>query len=159
MDVIVSVDKNWAIGRDGQLLFHLSADLRRFRALTLGHTVLLGRKTLSSFPGGLPLPGRRSVVLSSCDIPGAQTVHSLHDLLDAADDHSFLIGGGSVYAALLDRCSRAYVTHVDAAVPDADTWFPPLDQLPHWSVESAEPPISQDGLSFRFVTWINHLPQ
>ena len=159
MNAIVVVDSNWAIGREGQLLFSLPTDMKRFRQLTLGSTVLLGRKTLESFPGGKPLPKRRNVVLTSRDLQteGVDCVRSLEALRSAgqAAENAFVIGGGSVYAALLPSCRRVYVTKVDAAVQGADTWFPNLDQLPGWEIEAVSDPVTENGLTFRFVDYFN----
>ena len=103
MNAIVVVDQKWAIGREGGLLFSLPTDMKRFRALTLNGTVILGRKTLDTFPGGRPLPKRRNIVIShqtDLEIEGAELVGSLEEALKAAgdleDDHLWVIGGGSV---------------------------------------------------------------
>ena len=161
MNVIVAVDQNWAIGKEGDLLFHLRGDMKRFRRMTTGKTVLLGRKTLESFPGEKPLPNRRNVVLTSGNRqqPGAEIVHTMKELADAAsddpEDDVFVIGGGSVYAALLSRCRRAYITRVEAVDRDADTFFPNLDKLPGWEVERTSEPLTEDGITYRFVDYIN----
>ena len=104
MQAIVAVSRSWGIGKDGQLLFHISADLQRFKALTTGHTVVMGRKTLQSLPGGRGLPNRRSLVLTrqeSFTPERAETVHSLAELLALAGDEAFVIGGQEVYEQLL----------------------------------------------------------
>ena len=111
MNVIVAVDQNWAIGRDGDQLAYLSEDLKRFKNLTLGHPVILGRKTLSTFPGGRPLKGRRNLILSrNPDFApeGSEVFGSLEAVLRAAPEDTFVIGGASVYHALLDRCDRLH---------------------------------------------------
>ena len=160
MNAIVVVDENWGIGRDGALLFSLPTDMKRFRTLTLGGTVLMGRKTLESFPGGRPLPKRRNVVLSTGleAIEGAELVHSMDALRLAAEgedpERVFVIGGGSVYAALLPYCRRALVTRAEAC-GDADTFFPNLDKLPGWEVEKESEPITENGITYRFVDYIN----
>ena len=131
MKLIVAVDRSWAIGREGDQLLYLSADLRRFKELTLGGTVILGRKTLATFPGGRPLKGRRNLILSrSPDFAPewAEVFRSVEELLAAAPEDSFVIGGESVYRALLPYCTTAYVTKIDAAFP-ADRFFPDLDAL------------------------------
>ncbi|MCI2057819.1 MAG: dihydrofolate reductase [Oscillibacter sp.] len=161
MDAIVAVDRNWAIGKDGKLLFSLPTDIRRFRSLTLGGTVLMGRKTLDSFPGGRPLPGRRNVVLSTNMEPmeGLEIVRTPAALLGAVSgmptDHVFVIGGGSVYTALLRYCKRVFLTRVDAAADTPDTFFPNLDKLPGWEVEKTGEPVSENGLTYRFVDYVN----
>ncbi len=165
MNCIVVVDGRWAIGRDGGLLFSLPTDMKRFRALTLGGTVILGRKTLDSFPGGKPLPQRRNIVIThkaDFDRSGAEIVSSPQAALtaaaDVAPDKLWVIGGGSVYTALLSKCKRAYVTRVDAVQEDADTFFPNLDKLPDWEVEHVSEPISENGLTYRFIDYVHTKP-
>lgn len=162
MNAIVVVDRNWAIGQDGDLLFSLPTDMRRFRSLTLGGTVILGRKTLDSFPGGKPLPKRRNIVIThnaDFDRDGAEIAASPRDALAMAagtgDDALWIIGGGSVYTALLSKCRRVYLTKVDAVVEGADTFFPNLDKLPGWEVEAVGEPVEENGLTYRFVDYIN----
>lgn len=155
MNLIVAVDQNWAIGRDGDQLCYLKEDLKRFKELTLGHTVILGRKTLATFPGGRPLKGRDNLILSrdpDFTAEGGQVFHDIDALLAAAPDDSFVIGGESVYKALLPYCDTAYVTKIDHAFP-ADAFFPDLDADPAWEVAQTEPPIEQDGLTYRYVTY------
>ena len=119
MTAIVCVSQSWGIGRDGALLFRISADHKRFRALTVGKTVILGHKTLDTFPGGKPLKDRRNIVLShrDLDVPGAEIAHSFDAAAALGGDDAIVIGGASVYMALLSRCDRVYVTKVDA-----DSW-------------------------------------
>ena len=136
MNVIVAVDRNWAIGKGGDQLVYIPADLKHFKALTTGHPVILGRKTMATFPGGRPLKGRPNLILSrNPDFApeGAEVYPDLEALLDRAPEDSFVIGGASVYSALLDRCDTAYVTKIDAEYP-ADCWFPDLDQDPAWEI-------------------------
>lgn len=156
MNVIVAVDRNWAIGRDGDQLVYLAEDLRRFKSLTLGHPVILGRKTLATFPGGRPLKGRRNLILSrSPDFAteGAEVFPDLEALLAAAPEDAFVIGGASVYAALLDRCDTAYVTKIENAFPEADRFFPDLDARPEWHVAEEGPELEEKGVRFRYVTY------
>lgn len=162
MNAIAVVDQNWAIGRDSGLLFSLPTDMRRFRALTLEGTVILGRKTLDSFPGGKPLPRRRNIVVTrnrAFTREGAETAPSpeaaLNLVSETPEDRLWVIGGGSIYRALLPRCRRVYLTKVDAAAEDADTFFPNLDQLPGWVVEAVGEPMEENGLIYRFVEYIN----
>ena len=156
MNLIVAVDRSWAIGRDGDQLCYISADLKRFQALTTGHTVILGRKTLATFPGGRPLKNRRNLILSRTPgfaPEGAQVFSGLEELLAEAEEDSFVIGGASVYRALLPRCDTAYVTKIDAAFPGADAFFPDLDADPHWVAAEEGEPLEQEGLAFRYVTY------
>ena len=155
MQAIVAVDENWGIGREGQLLFHLKADLARFRALTVGHTVIMGRKTLLSLPGGRPLPKRRNIVLSrdpSFAPQGTETAHSAEEAARMAEKDAFCIGGGSVYRQLLPWCDRIYVTRVFASAA-ADTFFPDLDSDPRWSVAEQSEIMEENGLRFQYVTY------
>ncbi len=156
MNVIVAVDRNWAIGRDGDQLIYLPEDLKRFKALTTGHPVVLGRKTLATFPGGRPLKGRRNLILSRDPAfapEGAEVFRDLETLLAAAPEDSFVIGGASVYAALLDRCDTAYVTKIEQSFPGADCFFPDLDARPDWRVEEEGPELEDQGVRFRYVTY------
>ena len=155
MNAIVAVDEGWAIGKDGDQLVYIPEDLKRFKALTTGHPVILGRKTLATFPGGRPLKGRRNLILSHnpdfCP-EGAEVYDSLEKLLAAAPADSFVIGGASVYQALLDHCDTVYVTKIDAAWP-ADAWFPDLDEREEWTVTETEGPFEHEGLAYRYVTY------
>ena len=162
MNAIVAVDTNWAIGCQGDLLFSLPTDMRRFRSLTMGGTVILGRKTLDSFPGGKPLPKRRNIVITrNTDFAreGVEVVSSPQAALELAadteDDKLWVIGGGSVYTALLSRCKRVYLTKVDNAAPEADTFFPNLDKLPGWEVERVSEDVEENGCTYRFVDYVN----
>ena len=104
MNVIVAVDQNWAIGKDGDQLVYLSEDLKRFKSLTTGHPVILGRKTLATFPGGRPLKGRRNLILSrNTDFApeGAEEFSDVEPLRAAAPEDAFVIGGAAVYRQLL----------------------------------------------------------
>lgn len=155
MNLIAAVDRNWAIGKGGDQLVYLRTDLKRFQALTTGHAVILGRKTLATFPGGRPLKNRRNLVLSrdpDFRPEGAEVFPTLEALLAAAPEDAFVIGGGSVYRALLDRCSTAYITKLDAAWP-ADTWLPDLDALPEWQVAEEGEELEENGVRFRYVTY------
>ena len=155
MQAIVAVSRSWGIGKDGQLLFRISADLQRFKALTTGHTVVMGRKTLQSLPGGRGLPNRRSLVLTrqeSFTPERAETVHSLAELLALAGDEAFVIGGQEVYEQLLPYCTQAYVTKVFADVP-ADAFFPNLDEDPLWRAVSTGEMQEENGLIFQYVEY------
>ena len=155
MNMIVAVDRNWAIGKDGDQLVYIPADLKRFKALTMGHPVILGRKTLATFPGGRPLKGRRNLILSRNPAfapEGAEVYPDAQALLAQAPEDAFVIGGASVYRDLLERCDTVYVTKIDAEYP-ADCWFPDLDENPAWAVTEESEPQEHEGLSFRYVTY------
>lgn len=155
MKLIVAVDRNWAIGYRGELLARVSADLKRFKTLTLGHPVLLGRKTLATFPGGRPLTGRENFILSTDPdfrVEGAVVLRSVEEARARCPEDTFVIGGAQIYRALLNGCDTAYVTKLDADFP-ADTWFPNLDALPGWGIAEEEGPFAEDSLAFRYVTY------
>lgn len=155
MNLIVAVDENWAIGKNGDQLVYLSEDLKRFKALTTGHPVILGRKTLATFPGGRPLKGRRNLILSGTmkEAPeGAEVFSTTEDLLAAAPEDAFVIGGASVYGQLLPWCDTAYVTKIHRTF-SADCFFPNLDADPDWEAVEVSAPLEQDGISFRYVTY------
>lgn len=162
MNAIAVVDRRWAIGRGGKLLFSLPADMRRFRSLTLDGTVIMGRRTLESFPGGRPLPRRRNIVITHdpASLPGGVEPASSPEEAVAlagglAAEDLWLIGGGSVYAALLHQCRRVYLTWVDAQAEGADAFFPDLDELPGWAIENTGGWIEENGLRFRFLQYFN----
>ena len=160
MNVIVAVDENWAIGKGGDQLIYLPEDLKRFKALTTGHPVILGRKTLATFPGGRPLKGRRNLILSRTmdrAPEGAEVYPDLEGLLARAPEDAFVIGGASVYRMLLDRCDTAYVTKIHASWP-ADSWFPDLDRDPAWEVAEEEEPLEHEGIRFHYVTYRRRPP-
>jgi len=126
--IIAAVGRNRAIGSRGTLPWHISEDLKRFKRLTTGYAVLMGRKTWESI--GRPLPGRRNVVLSSSPLAGVETYASAADALRAlaTTERVFVIGGGNVYAQFLERADELYLTLVDRDV-EADTFFPPYEHL------------------------------
>ena len=155
MNVIVAVDENWAIGKDGDQLCYIPADLKRFQKLTTGHPVLLGRKTLATFPGGRPLKNRRNLILSGqTDFApeGGEVFHTLEAALAAAPADTFVIGGESVYRQALDRCDTAYVTKIQKSFP-ADRYFPNLDADPAWTITETEGPYEHEGLTYFYVTY------
>lgn len=140
MNLIVNADKNWGIGKDNQLLVHIPNDMKMFRQTTTGKVVVMGRKTLESFPNGMPLPKRTNIVLTTdqdYDGRGAVVVHSTEELFEELkkydDEDIFIIGGESIYRMMLPFCDTAYVTRLDYAY-DADTYFPDLDELEEWKV-------------------------
>ena len=141
MNLIVNVDKNWAIGNKNKLLVSIPADMKFFRETTTGNVVVMGRKTLESFPGGQPLKNRTNIVLTRdahYQVKGAVVVHSLEELLEELkqypDESIYVIGGESVYRMMLPYCTEAYVTKTDHAY-DADTYFPNLDEEEDWILE------------------------
>ncbi|WP_052338453.1 dihydrofolate reductase [Luteimonas huabeiensis] len=157
--LIAALDRNRAIGRDNALLWHLPDDLKRFKALTLGKPVLMGRKTAESI--GRALPGRRNLVLTrSGRVPfeGMEAVESLDAALAraAADGAQALcaIGGGEVYALALPRAEALHLTHVETTVADADAFFPPWDARA-WEAVSRTPHAAdaRHAFAFEFVDY------
>ena len=142
MRAIVAVDKNWGIGYKGQLLIAIPEDLKNFKQLTIGKTIIYGRKTLETFPKRKPLPGRRNIILSTdttLEVENAEIAHSKHELeeliKDIPTEEVCLIGGASVYAQYIDMCDEAIVTFIDKAF-DADVYFPNLDEIEGWFLET-----------------------
>lgn len=140
MNLIVAVDKNWAIGNKNKLLASIPADMKFFREKTTGHVVVMGRKTLESFPNGLPLKKRTNIVLTGnreYQVKDAILVHTLEEMLEELKKYDseelFVIGGESVYRMLLPYCDTAYVTKIDHAY-EADTYFPNLDEMDEWEM-------------------------
>lgn len=155
MNMIVAVDENWAIGKDGDQLIYIPADLKHFKALTTGHAVILGRKTLATLPGGRPLKGRRNLILSrSPDFApeGTEVFRDLDSLLAEAPADAFVIGGASVYELLLAHCDTVYVTKIQDSFP-ADCYFPNLDQRPEWQIAEESPEQEDGGTRFHYVTY------
>jgi dihydrofolate reductase len=146
ISIIVAVSTDWGIGKDNELLWHISEDLKRFKRLTTGKTVIMGKKTWYSLPKR-PLPGRRNIVLT--DIPdeiidGSETVYSIEDALGrcSKDEEAFVIGGGSIYRQFMPKADRLYITHVHTKAP-ADIYFPEID-LKIWKVvEEEDFPVSE----------------
>lgn len=155
MQAVVCISENWGIGADGELLFHLSADMRRFRALTLGKTVIFGSRTLKTFPGGKPLAERRNIVLTRSEAPieGAELAHTREDALALAGPDGVVIGGASIYTLLLPYCDSVKVTKVFAA-PKADSFFPNLDNHPDWRRESESEVMEENGLKFQYIDYV-----
>ncbi|MCD8188792.1 MAG: dihydrofolate reductase [Clostridiales bacterium] len=155
LKLIAAVARDGGIGWRGGLLFSIPEDLRRFKTLTTGKTVVMGRGTLDSLPGGRPLKGRRNLVLTRdrafCR-DGVEAFHSLPELLAAlaAEDEAWVIGGAAVYEQLLPCCGALYLTEVDAA-PPADRFFPPLDE--GWRLAGATDWRETDGLPYRFCRY------
>lgn len=156
ISIIVAVANNNAIGRKGDLLFHISADLRRFKEITMGHPIIMGRKTFESFPKG-PLPGRQNIVItrqSDYRHEGITVVGSFSDALTAASgaDEAFVIGGGEIYREAIKHASKIYLTEIDADVTDADTFFPEINPNEwHKTEESEWIEDERTGARYRFI--------
>lgn len=140
MNLIVAVDKNWAIGCNNRLLVSVPSDMKFFRETTMGKVVVMGRKTLESFPGGQPLKNRTNIVITSDSdykVKDAIVVPSIEaaveELKKYEEEDIYVIGGESIYRQMLPYCKTAYVTKIDHAY-DADTFFPNLDEMEGWKL-------------------------
>ncbi len=162
--IYVAVAKNGVIGRDGDMPWKLSTDLKRFKAMTLGKPVVLGRKTLDSF-GGRPLPGRPHMVVTrnaDLKVEGVETAYSLQDGLKRADEIATqtgaaevaVLGGGEIYRQAIELADVLYVTHVEAEIADGDTFFPAIDPAVFEKGEELFLPAGEkDNYPTRFVTY------
>lgn len=130
--LVACVDKNFGLGYKNNLLFHIPADLKNFRALTLNHTIIFGRKTLATFPNQQPLDGRRNIILSRSlkKISGAEVVKSIEELFSVLDTSqgNFIIGGAEIFDELIPYATEIFLTVVDAKI-NADAFFPPVDEF------------------------------
>ena len=159
MNIIVAADKNWGIGKDNKLLVSIPADMKFFRETTTGNVVVMGRKTLESFPGGLPLKRRTNIVLTkdvNYQVKDAVLVHSVEELLEELkkydSENVYVIGGDSVYQQLLPYCDIAHGTKIDYAY-EADSYFPNLDEDPQWEVTASSEEQTYFDLEYTFVKY------
>lgn len=141
ISIIVAVAENYAIGKKGDLLCHMPADLKHFKTITSGNTVMMGERTFLSLPKH-PLPNRRNIVLTDVKgktFDGAETVYSLDEMVAQVnpEEEAFVIGGGMVYRQMMERADKLYITHIHHSWPDADTFFPEIDPKV-WKQLSAE---------------------
>ncbi|WP_130861389.1 dihydrofolate reductase [Bacilliculturomica massiliensis] len=166
MKAIVVADENWAIGKDGGLLIHLPGDLKYFKEKTLGGVVVMGRATLESLPGGRPLPGRETIVLSRDaklrerlagqeNVSVAGSVEELRDELvrRGMEDAAFAAGGEQVYRQLLPMCDEVYVTKIARKFEGADCFFPELSEENGWRLTWEDEPRQENGVSYRFTVY------
>ena len=161
MNLIVAVDKNWAIGYKGKLLISIPEDMKFFRETTTGHTVVMGKNTLLSFPNSKPLKNRNNIVIAlekDFTVEGATTVYSIEEALEEIkkydSDDVYVIGGGSIYKQLLPYCDKAYITYIDHSY-SADTFFPNLDEDDNFELVEQSDPVVDNGIEIRFTTYIN----
>lgn len=159
MNIIVNADKNWAIGKNNSLLVRIPADMKYFRQMTEGNIVVMGRKTLESFPGGQPLKNRVNVVLTTdknYKVKDTVIVHSVEEMVEELKKYNsedvYVIGGESIYRQLLPYCTKAYVTKIDHAY-DADTYFPDLDADPEWEMTKISDEQTYFDLEYVFVIY------
>lgn len=159
MNLIAAVDRNWAIGYKNELLVRIPEDQKWFRETTTGKAVIMGRKTLESFPNKSPLKNRLNVVITSdmnYSVPGAIVVHSIDEAVEAvrdyADDDVYVIGGESIYRQMLPLCSTAHITKVDYAY-QADAHFPDLDKEEGWKITETSDERTYFDIIYEFVKY------
>ena len=159
MNLIVAVDKNWGIGKNNKLLVSIPSDMKFFRNETNGKVVVMGRKTLESFPNGMPLKNRTNIVLTrdqNYQVKDTIVVHDIPELLEELkkypDDQIYVIGGGKVYEELLPYCNVAHVTKIDFAF-EADTYFPDLDKMEEWQMTATSDEQTYFDLEYSFVKY------
>ena len=160
ISIIVAIAENYAIGKKGDLLCHLPADLKHFKDITSGKTVMMGERTFFSLPKH-PLPTRRNIVLT--DVPGktfegAEVAYSIEDLrmkIEELNEEAFVIGGGMVYRQMMPLADKLYITHIHHSWEDADTFFPEIKDS-EWALESAEKHYADDKnpYDFTFCTYV-----
>ena len=159
MNLIVAADENWGIGYKNELLIRIPADMKMFREETTGKIVVLGRKTLETFPGGQPLKNRTNIILSSksdFQVKGARVVHSLEELLEELEKYSakdiYIIGGESIYRQMLPYCTTAHVTRIDRSY-QADAFFPNLDKEEGWQITARSEEQSYFDTTYSFIKY------
>ena len=162
MNIIAAVDNNWAIGYQNELLVRIPNDHKHFRMETQGKVVVLGRKTLETFPQGLPLAERKNIILSrdtSYQVKNAAVVHSIPQLLEMlsgyASEDIYIIGGESIYCQMLPYCDVAHITKIDHSYA-ADRYFPNLDELPGWHITQDSEEQTYFDLEYRFLKYEKH---
>ena len=159
MNLIVAVDKNWAIGFQNRLLVRIPADQRFFRETTTGKVVIMGRKTLESFPGGEPLKNRTNIVITrkaDYQKKGVLTARSIEEALSLCEGYAsediYVIGGEEIYRQMLPYCDVAHVTKIDYAY-QADAYFPNLDEDPEWEITADSEEQTYYDLEFYFYRY------
>lgn len=159
MNVIAAVDNHWAIGHKNELLVRIPNDQKMFREETTGKVVVLGRKTLETFPNGLPLKNRTNIILSrnpDYSVKDAIVVHTIEELLEALkpyqEEEVYIIGGQTIYEQMLPYCKVAHITKIDHTY-DADAFFPNLDQSPEWKVTGESDEHTYFDLEYQFIRY------
>lgn len=159
MNLIAAVDENWAIGNKNQLLVSIPADMKFFRETTVNKVVVMGRKTLESFPGGQPLKKRTNIVLTrdkNYKVKDAIVVHSVEALLEELkkydEEEVYVIGGDSIYRQMLPYCKLAHITRIHHAY-EADTYFPNLDEMEDWEMTGISDEQTYFDLEYEFVRY------
>ena len=156
MNVIVAVDKNWAIGYKGKLLVSIPSDHKMFREETTGKVIVLGRKTLETFPSGLPLKNRINIILTKDQnyaVKDAILVHSIEELLEELKHYQteqvYIVGGDSVYQQMLPYCNVAHITKIEYTY-EADAYFPELDKMEEWEMTAESEEQTYFDLEYTF---------
>jgi dihydrofolate reductase len=155
LSIIVAVARDFSIGRNNDLLWHLSADLKRFKQITLGKTIIMGKRTFFSLPVR-PLPGRKSIILSddpNDNFDGCITALFISDILEMVqnEEECYIIGGASVYRQFMPFASKLFITWVEARYPDADVWFPEIYENEWKLVENLpQPKDEKSGLDYSY---------
>ncbi|MCD7716579.1 MAG: dihydrofolate reductase [Lachnospiraceae bacterium] len=159
MNLIAAVDENWGIGYRGKLLVSIPKDMKLFQEMTMGKVVVMGRRTLESLPGGLPLAGRVNVVLTSnrnFKARNAFVVHSVPDALETlknySDEDVFVIGGESIYRQFLPYCSVAHITKISQKF-ETDVYLPDLDEAGDWKITADSEEQTYFDLEYRFLKY------
>ena len=159
MNAIAAVCKNRGIGKDNELLYNIPEDKKFFRSMTKGKTVIMGRKTYQSLPGGKALPERRNIIFSNdegfspADCEVCRSIAQLEEIIaDTPTDEVFVIGGGEIYSLLLEKCSKAYITLIEGSA-DADRFFPDIESTGEWELTSTSEEKQYEDLRFRFLTY------
>lgn len=159
MKMIVAVDENWAIGNKNQLLARIPADQKFFRTTTTGKVVIMGRKTLESFPGSKPLKNRTNIVITKqkdYQVEGAIVVSGIEEAMKAAEgfdtDDIYVIGGASIYEQMEPLCDTALVTKIEKKY-EADTYFPDLDKMEQWKLVEKTEQKNYEDVTFSFTTY------
>lgn len=159
MNIIAAVDSNWAIGNKDELLVRIPNDQKHFREETTGKVVVLGRKTLSTFPQGMPLANRTNIILSKnpdYKVKNALVVHSVEELLEELKKYRsediYIIGGESIYEQLLPYCDVCHITKIDKSY-EADRYFPNLDEMPEWEITQDSEEQTYFDLEYLFLKY------
>ena len=157
MIAIVAVDRNWGIGKDGEQLIYIPEDLKRFKNFTTGNAIILGRKTMYTFPGSKPLKNRRNMILSrnpDFKAEGGEVYPDLDSLMAQVTDpdNTYVVGGAMVYNTMIGQCDKAYITKIDAEYP-ADCWFPNLDEDPAWVLSEILMSGEENGIGYEMLLY------
>ena len=156
MNLIAAVDKNWGIGYRGRLLVKIPLDQQWFQNTTKGRIIVAGRKTLETFPNGMPLPARKNIILTENEnfqIKGAQITHSVQETMELLNNYKsediYIVGGESIYKQFLPYCNVAYITRIDY-VYEAEAYFPNLEAMPEWRLTADSEEQTYFNLEYTF---------